>query len=109
MMMMVVVTMRMVVEVMIEVVVNNIFAQLCFEILSQYDNSLSQDDNSFHTMIILSYKMSILSLPALPLRAFPGPPSDVGRAIPLQDPPTTLGPKKTTHTLTYKMARTCSH
>ena len=69
MMMMVVVTMRMVVEVMIEVVVNNIFAQLCFEILSQYDNSLSQDDNSFHTMIILSYKMSILSLPALPLRA----------------------------------------
>ena len=71
MMMMVVVTMRMVVEVMIEVVVNNIFAQLCFEILSQYDNSLSQDDNSFHTMIILSYKMSILSLPALPLRASP--------------------------------------
>ena len=59
MMMMVVFTMSMVVEVMIEVVVNNIFAQLWFEILSQYDNSLSQDDNSFHTMIILSYVQDV--------------------------------------------------
>ena len=40
-----VVTMRMMVEVLIEVFFDNIFIPVCLEILSQFDNSLPPDAN----------------------------------------------------------------
>ena len=67
-----VVTMRMMVEVLIEVFFDNIFIPVCLEILSQFDNYPPPDDNTLpQAMMILCHPMPILSLPALPLRTLP--------------------------------------